>query len=41
MLNNIAGVYIITPPHNVATQLKTFIPVGIAINIVAVEKKGS
>jgi hypothetical protein len=38
-LNNIAGVKLITPPHNVTIQLNTFIPVGIAIIIVAVLKK--
>ena len=34
-----AGVIVITPPHIVANQLKTLIPVGIAIIIVADEKK--
>jgi hypothetical protein len=38
MLNSIEGESSITPPHKVANQLKTFIPVGIAIIIVAVVK---
>jgi hypothetical protein len=37
--NNEAGAIIIVPSHKVATQLKTFIPVGIAIIIVAALKK--
>jgi hypothetical protein len=33
--NSIGVLYIIEPPHIVANQLNTFIPVGIAITIVA------
>jgi len=36
--NNIALLMEILPPHNVATQLKNFIPVGTAINAVAIVK---
>lgn len=35
---SIAGVYLIEPPHKVAIQLNIFIPVGIAIIIVAAVK---